>query len=260
VENRNEWFMRQMLRIADWGMAPYHRAEVGGVERVPAGAALYVGNHSGGSMSIDTFIWAAAVFRTHGIPGLPYAMTHDLPLRLPGLHQVLPPMGAVRASPDNLRRLFDAGHKVLVYPGGDAESMRPFRLRNRLRFDGHHGYVRAALRHGVPLVPVVSQGSHSIFMVIDDFRWLASLFGVAQRFRLRSWPLVLSVPWGLTWGPLLPFLPLPAKIRVEILEPIRFDRSGAAAVDDRDYVAACAREVERRMQQVLDRLAAAAQV
>ena len=63
------------------------------------------------------------------------------------------------------------------------------------------------------------------------------------------------MPWGLTFGPPPLYLPLPAKIRMEILDPIRFDRSGPEAERDEAYVNECARVVESRMQRTLDRLA-----
>lgn len=255
LDNRDLWFVEHVVRVVERVMRPYHRAEVAGLERVPQGKALYVGNHSGGSMTIDSFLFGAAVYRAWGLPGVPHILAHDFALSLPGLHQVFSKLGAVRASPENARRLFEAGHKVLVYPGGAEEAMRPFRDRNRIRFYGHHGYVRTALRHDVPVVPVVGQGSHSTFLVVDDARWLARLAGIDRLIRLKAWPITLSFPWGLTFFPPPLYIPMPAKIRMEILEPIHFDRSGEEAAQDDEYVACCAMIVEARMQTALDRLA-----
>jgi diacylglycerol/phytol O-acyltransferase len=254
---RDPWFMEQVVRVVERVIRPYHRGEVAGLERVPEGAALYVGNHSGGSMTIDSFLFGAALFRARGLADCPRVLAHDLALRLPGLRQVFVKLGAVRACPENARRLFEAGHKVLVYPGGDEEAMRPFRDRNRIRFFGHRGYVRTALRHDVPIVPVVGQGSHATFIVLDDAKWLTRLTGIDRLLRVKSWPLTFSLPWGFTPGPPVLYLPLPAKIRMEILEPIRFARTGAEAAKDEAYVAECARLVEGRMQETLSRLARA---
>ena len=256
LENRDPWFVEQVIRVTERVMFPYHRAEVRGLERIPRGAALYVGNHSGGSMTIDSFIFGSAVYRAHGMEAFPYGLVHDFALRLPGLHHVFALLGGVRASHENAQRVFDAGHKVLVYPGGSEEALRPYRDRNRLRFGGHCGYVRLALRHGVPILPVVGQGSHSTFVVLDDMRWFAKLAGLDKRMRMKAWPVTVSVPWGLTFFPPPLYLPMPAKIRMEILEPIRFSRTGEAAAKDEAYVAECATLVENRMQVTLDRLAA----
>ena len=257
LDNRDPWFVENMIRIVERVMVPYHRAEVIGVERIPPGAALYVGNHSGGSMTIDSFIFGAAVYRHCGLADLPFVLAHDFAMNTPGLHHVFSALGCVRASRDNARRIFAAGRKVFVYPGGSEESLRPFRDRDKIRFGGKRGYVRTAIEHGVPIVPVVGQGSHATFIVLDDVKWAAKLLGVDRAWRLRSWSIAFSVPWGLTLFPPPVYLPLPTKIRMEVMEPIRFDRSGAEAAGDDAYVAECAAHVEARMQQTLTRLAAA---
>ena len=59
------------------------------------------------------------------------------------------------------------GAILLVYPGGDREVFRTWRDRNRIDFGGRLGFVRLALRTGVPVVPagsgapVVKVGPHS---------------------------------------------------------------------------------------------------
>jgi 1-acyl-sn-glycerol-3-phosphate acyltransferase len=215
-----------------------------------------VGNHNAAVMTPDSFLLAAALYRRSGLRDLPFGLGHEVAICLPGVHQLIVPLGAVRASHDNAARLFARGHKVLVYPGGDYDSMRPFRHRNRIVFGGRRGYIRLALRCGVPIVPVVAAGAHSTFIVLDDMRWFARWSGLGRLFRVEVWPLALSIPWGLTWTPLLFFVPFPSRIRVEVLDPIRFDRTGPGAAADETYVAACACRVEQTMQHCLDRLTA----
>jgi 1-acyl-sn-glycerol-3-phosphate acyltransferase len=135
--------------------------------------------------------------------------------------------------------------------------MRSFVDRNRIIFGGRTGYVRLALSARVPLVPVVAAGAHSTLIILNDGRWLATAIGAPRLFRTRVWPIALSVPWGLTIGPSPPpYLPLPARILVEVLEPVRFEREGDDAANDPSYVRRCADEVERAMQAALVRLAA----
>ncbi len=237
-------------------LVPWHRAEVTGVERIPAGKGLYVGNHSAGSMLLDTYLAGWAIYRRRGIEDIPYALAHDLILDLPIARQLMRPVGAVRANHENAARLFADGHKLIVYPGGEAETFRKFSDRNRILFGGRTGYVRLALRHGVPIIPVVGQGAHASFMVLHDMPGVARALRLDRLLRVKTWPLTLSLPWGLTLGPPLFFLPFPVKIRVEFLEPILFDRSGEAAARDEAYVRACADRVEAEMQAALTRLAA----
>lgn len=228
---------------------------VRGLGRVPEEPALFVANHNGGLVSADSFVLGAALHRAHGLAGLPHALAHEVILRMPGRHQLLVPLGAVRASPTNATRLFESGRHVLVYPGGDLDSMRPFARRDRIEFGDRRGYVRLALRTGVPIVPVVAAGAHATSIVLTDGRPLARLLGLPRLLRLEVCPVTLSVPWGLVVGITPPHLPFPTRIFLEVMEPIRFERTGTAAAEDRDYVEACHRRVHGAMETRLRLLA-----
>jgi len=256
LENRDLGFIDRLLWFVERVIVPYHRAEVHGIERIPAGPALYVGNHNALAYTPDSFIFGAAAFRAHGIGAMPYGLGHELAISLPLVHELVVPLGAVRASHDNAMRIFAEGHKVLVYPGGDFDAMRPFRHRDRIVFGGRRGYVRLALRAGVPIVPIVAQGAQSTLVVIDDLRWLPRLTGLDRLLRVKVWPICLAMPWGLVALPMFPYLPFPSKIRIEVMEPVRFERTGDDAAADEDYVAGCATRVETAMQETLTRLAA----
>jgi 1-acyl-sn-glycerol-3-phosphate acyltransferase len=255
LENRDPELIDRLHR---WLAAPlrrYFRAQVRGLERIPDGPALLVGNHSSGIITPDLFVFGAALYEARGLAGLPYGLAHEVAMRLPVAHQIIVPCGAVRASHENAHRLFARGEKILVYPGGDVEAMRPFRDRDRIVFDGRRGYVRLALRERVPIVPVVSAGSHSTFVILHDGRFLARWLGVKRLFRLEVWPLTLSLPWGLTLGPVLVYLPYPTRMLIEVGEPIRLEAQGPEAERDEEHVRRCAERVEATMQRMLDRLA-----
>ena len=254
LDNRDEALIQRFVGVAE-AVRRYHRAEVRGVERVPAGPALYVGNHNAGIWTPDSWIFTAAVYREHGLDAVPFGLGHELAIRLRPFHELVVRLGAVRASHENAHRLFAAGRKVLVYPGGDEDSMRPFRDRHRIVFGGRTGFVRLALEAGVPIVPIVACGAHSAFLVLSDNKWLARAIGVDRALRLKVWPTVLSIPWGLTLGPTPPFIPFPSRILIEIMPPIRFREAGPEAAADRDLVARHAADVADAMQDTLDRLA-----
>lgn len=244
------------IRWIERTLVKYHRAEVTGVERIPEGRGLYVGNHSAGSMLLDSYIAGWAIYRQRGLKNMPFALAHDLVVDLPIAKQLFKPVGAVRANHRNAAHVFENGYKLMVYPGGEAETFRAFRDRNKIMFDGRYGYIRLALRHNVPIIPMVGQGAHGAFIVIDEMRWLAKMLQTDKFLRVKTWPLVFSLPWGITIGPPLFFFPLPVKIRVEFLEPIVFQDYGEEAAKDAKYVAACGRQVEAAMQTALSRLAA----
>lgn len=240
-------------KVERW-LVPYHRAEVRGLQNVPAGPALIVGNHSGATYSGDTWILAAHLYRAGGVDALPFGMAHDLVLRVPVLGGLMRRLGVMPAHPEAAAALLGAGHKVMVYPGGDLEALRPWTQRDRVFFSGRRGFVRTALRAGVPIVPVAAQGAHGTLIVIDDLRGLARVSGAARLLRLKVWPLAFTIPWGLTLGPTPPYLPLPAKIRLEVLPPVRFSRTGEAAAADEAYVADCATHIENLLQAAVSRL------
>lgn len=231
----------------------WFRPVIRGLERVPAGRALVVANHNGGILMPDVFVLSCAWRRARGTEDLPYALGHDQAMSVPYLGQFLEALGGLRATADAAHEVFRAGHKVLAFPGGDLENYRPFRDRNRIVFGTHRGYVRLAIREGVPICPVVTAGGHSTFVVLDDGKKLAAMLGL-KKLRVNVCPTVLSIPWGLTVGFPPPYVPLPTQMWIEALEPIHFTRSGEEAASDTVYVEACHAQVVGRMQTALDRL------
>ncbi len=255
LDNRDPIAIAQCCKW--WGplWRAYFRPIVRGLERIPEGPALYVGNHNG-ALSWDSLTFFGEVFDKRGIADVPYALGHEITFWIPPAQQILVPLGVIRASHDNARRAFARGHKVLVYPGGDLDAMRAHRDRNKIIFGPRRGYVRLALTEGVPIVPVISVGAHSVFYVVDDGQWLARMLRFDKLFRVKVCPITLSFPWGLTVGPLVPYVPWPSRFFQEALPPIVFDRSGAEAAADTAYVDHCHAIVLEAMQSAMDRLVA----
>ncbi len=256
LDERDPELIRIVVEALEPALTAWFRPVVRGLDRIPSGACLYVGNHNGGLCSADTFVFAAAAYRAHGVGAVPFGLGHEVAISWPLLHQVLVPLGAVRASHDNAPRLFARGAKVLVYPGGDLDSMRPFRDRDRIEFGPRRGYVRLALRARVPIVPVVAAGAHATFLVLTDGRPLARALRLDRLLRLEVCPIALSVPWGLVVGITPPYLPMPTRMFVEVMEPICFERDGEEAAADASYVEACHQRVHSAMSATLTRLAA----
>jgi 1-acyl-sn-glycerol-3-phosphate acyltransferase len=254
-DNRDPALFERVAKLIERTLVRYHRAEMRGAERIPSGSALYVGNHNSFAYAPEMYLTGLAAYRAHGIEAVPYGLAHEVLLSWPIINDIICPLGAVRASHDNGRRLLAEGHKVLVYPGSDFDAGRPFRHRDRIVFGGRLGYMRLALRAQVPIVPVVAAGAHATTIVIDDLRWLARALRTDRHLRMKVWPLTLSIPWGLTLGPPPPFIPFPSRILLEFLEPIRFERGGEAAASDDAYVAACDEQVRQVMQRALTHLA-----
>jgi 1-acyl-sn-glycerol-3-phosphate acyltransferase len=199
----------------------YFRAQVRGLDRVPEeGPVLFVGNHSGGNMTPDTVVFMLAYNTYFGVERPIYALAHSLVTAAPVLGSFLRRWGVLTAGHEAARTVLDAGHSVLVYPGGDVETHRPWTARNQIRFDGRKGFLRLARETGVPIVPVVSSGGHDTYLPLTDGRWLAGKLRLDRIARLKVLPISLALPWGLNIGDFLGHWPLPARIRVEVLDPI----------------------------------------
>ena len=255
IDARDPALIDRAARLLRRTLIRWHRGSVDGLETLPDGAALFVGNHNAGMYTPDSYIFLEALYAHGGVDALPFALAHGTVYNAPGLAHLLVRLGAVRACHENAGRVFARGDRLLVYPGGDLDAMRPFSRRNEVVFGQRRGYIRLALTHGVPIVPVVSQGAHQAYVVLSDGRWLARALRFDRVFRLKAMPLVLSFPLGFTLGPAVPCIPAPVRVRVKVLPPIHFDRSGPEAADDIAYVTACAAHVEGEMQRALVHLA-----
>lgn len=234
----------------------YFRGEVTGVERVPDGPALLVGNHNAGITSIEPFLLGLRWYRHTGGRDLLRFLGHDMMALLPLLGNFMIKLGMIRASHAAAERALRAGHKVVVLPGGNYEAFRPFAQRHRVDFGGHVGYVRLALRAGVPVVPVLNLGGHETLYVVWRGEALARLTGVKRWLRSDSCPLFLALPWGVALGPVF-HLPLPAKLVVEVGEPLdlRQHLGGDDPADPRALRRLSAL-VQGRLQAMMDRRAA----
>lgn len=221
------------------------------------GPALVVGNHSGGVLAMFEPLMLAHALAPHvGLAALPRLLLHEIMWRTP-LAPAIARLGAVRASRSNADAVLARGEKVLVYPGGDREAFRSFFDRDRVCFGDRRGYVALAIAHGVPLVPVVTAGMHSGFVCLDDGHAIASRFPLARALRVGVLPLTLGFPFGLMPLVPLPYVPLASGVRIRVLAPISFSRSGAEAASDEAYVEACHARVVHAMQQALDALSLA---
>src|SRR5579875_2374868 len=206
----------------------YFRAEVTGLENIPAeGPVLLVGNHSGGTWIADTFVFAQAFYDPFGADRRFHQLAHDLVFKVAGLRTLVQRYGTVPASPANMKRALDLGSALLVYPGGDHETYRPTWESDQIDFDHRTGFVKLALEHGVPIVPVVSIGGQETALFLGRGRRVARLFGLDRRLRLKVLPPVVGPPFGLTIMDLPIRFPLPAKITIEVLEPIELAPRGS---------------------------------
>ncbi len=234
----------------------YFRVQFVGTENVPKeGGALLVGNHNGGLLPADSFMTGVALFDSQPRDRAMFALAHDFLFDDPTFRKWARRLGILRAGHEGARKALSAGHMVLVYPGSDYDAFRPFTERNRVVLAGRKGFLKLALRAGVPIVPVVAKGSHAQFIVLTRGDRLGRALGVHRFGRTDVMPIALSIPWGLTSG-FTPYIPYPTKVTIAFGEPVRFPHLGPEAAEDPVALESCYREVESRMQAMLDRLVA----
>lgn len=228
-------------------LARYHRLDVRGLDTMPEGPAVLVGNHNGGFNPVDG-LFLVHYYRQRGYDDPVYILAHDILFKHPRVAAVLRSVGIVPARRETAHQVLEAGHKLLVFPGGDLETMRPYRDRGKVVLAGRTGFAKLALEHDVPIVPVVSAGSHETLIVLTQGRRLAKALRLPKWARLHSLPIMLAAPWGVLVGPTcaLPYLPLPAKITVQVGAGIE---ARASTTIETMY-----RRVEGTMQDMLDEL------
>lgn len=125
-----------------------------GLEHIPAeGPVLLVGNHSGGWLIVDTFIFGQAYIDRVGPERPFFGLTHDLVFRVPALGAMIEPFGAIPSSPQNMRAALERGAAVLVYPGGDVETYRATWHEAEIDFAHRTGFARLALELGAGADP-----------------------------------------------------------------------------------------------------------
>jgi 1-acyl-sn-glycerol-3-phosphate acyltransferase len=221
LEAWNPEYIRTTLPTLRLFSDVYHRAEVRGLNNIPAeGPVLLVGNHSGGTLISDTFVFAQAFYDHFGPLRRFHQLAHDLVFHLPGVRASLSQYGTVPASPENMGRALERDAALLVYPGGDHETYRPTWQSAEIDFAGRTGFVKLAIEHNVPIVPVVAIGGQETALFLGRGRRFARLLRLDSLFRLKVLPPQLGPPFGLTVLDLPGRIPLPAKITVRALPRI----------------------------------------
>jgi 1-acyl-sn-glycerol-3-phosphate acyltransferase len=225
----------------------WFRAEVEGMENVPAtGGAMLVSNHSG-ALPPDATMIGKAIREEHPHPRPINITVEHFFKGYPGFSTLLPKIGCVAAHPANVQRLlYDEEQLVLVFPEGRKGTEKLFKDRYRLRRFGRGGFVEAAMRARAPIVPVCVVGAEEAAPVFAQLGLLKRLTG------LLYFPITPTFP-HLGLAGMLGYLP--AKFKLRFLAPVEFGEGDSP--DDKALVQTVAHEVRARIQENLwDMLAA----
>ncbi len=235
AEVTQRFFMAALRPIAQ----QWFRIEVRGIDNIPAeGGALVVSNHSG-TVPVDGLMTMVSI---HDQTGRHLrALGADLVFRMPFISSLARKGGATLACNEDAERMLRGGELVGVWPEGFKGIGKPFSQRYKLQRFGRGGFVSAALRTGVPIVPLAVVGAEEIYPLVGNIPALARLIGV---------PYIPVTPFFPLLGP-LGMIPLPSKWLLEFGEPIRTDEYDAGAADDPMLVFDVTDQVRETIQQTL---------
>ncbi len=229
--------------VLDW----YFRMEIKGWERLPKSPALLIGVHASGLLPVEAYLTGFQWYRRFGADRPLHGTAHDVLMSLPGWGQFLRKIGTVPASKSAITEALEAGHDVILWPGGDVDALRPWTQRDQAILDDRMGFVKLATRLGVPIVPVASVGGSDTLFMLTEGRTLARLLRLDKVARAKSFPIALGFPFGLAPG-VIPQVPLPAKIRTEFL-PVVDVGDDPEMAEDPDFVQAKYQEVVDALQE-----------
>ncbi|MEK4241865.1 lysophospholipid acyltransferase family protein [Janibacter sp. FSL W8-0316] len=219
----------------------WFRVEVRGIENIPADSgALLVSNHSG-TVAIDSVITQLAIHDAHPQQRFLRMLGADLVFQLPVVGDVARKTGATLASNADAERLLRGGELVGVWPEGFKGVGKPFRERYKLQRFGRGGFVSAAIRSEVPIIPCSVVGAEEVYPMIGNMKTVARLLGA---------PYAPITPFFPLLGP-LGLIPLPSKWIIEFGEPVDTASLGPAAAEDPMLVFELTDQVRETIQQTL---------
>jgi len=240
--------MIETLVLGSWltfwgGMRRYHRFRVEGFEHLTEpGPALLVAYHARG-FAVDVCLLSVEMHERLGY--FPHAIFHEGIGRLPILRTMLGALGGVAGDDAILGEAVARGEHVIVLPGGGREAFRSACQRYRVDWGERTGYLRLALRLGVPIIPIASRGVDSLYLGLNDGYRLGKRLGVPMQ--LPCW-----VATGATG--LFPLsLPYPVRLRQRIGARIHLDADGPVDPHDGERLLGLHRLVTSRVQALLDR-------
>ena len=219
----------------------WFRVEVRGIENIPSfGGALIVANHSG-TLPLDSLMTQVAVHDEHPAHRHLRMLGADLVFRTPVIGEVARKSGCTLAANPDAERLLASGELAGVWPEGFKGVGKPFSERYKLQRFGRGGFVAAALRTSVPIVPCSIVGAEEIYPILGNLKTIARLVGA---------PYVPITPTFPLLGP-LGLIPLPSKWIIEFGAPVDTAVLGPQAADDPMVVFDLTDRVRETIQQTL---------
>ena len=231
----------------------WFRMEIEGWERIPKAPTLLIGIHSGAPFVWDAWTVGFQWWRHFGSERILHGTAHDALMATPLIGDYFRKMGVLPAAPDSIAAALAAGRDVALWPGGEVDSLRPWVERDKAVLAGRKGFIRMAIRSGVPIVPISTVGGPDSMPVLFKGRTVAKVLQLDKLARLKVMPFSIQAPWGIAPA-MLPEIPFPTKIRTAFQEPITLSKDPEKA-EDEAYVDKKYEEVRQSIQRGIDVLA-----
>ncbi len=168
------------------------RPTLTGLEQLPDGPFLLVANHSAG-IGLAELLSFVALYAEQAGPGRPLAgfaqsASHGL-WPISHLHRHV---GTIPSTYEAAAATLRQGVPILVFPGGDHESLQAIWTPNRVDFGGRVGFLRIAHQHQVPLVPLGIRNGAWTAPLLLRARWLANVLVLPRLlFGTKRWAVSL---------------------------------------------------------------------
>jgi 1-acyl-sn-glycerol-3-phosphate acyltransferase len=229
IDYMDQKFIQKQLRLWNYIAKYYFRLDVTGLENVPKDQnVIFAGGHSGTWLTMDAWTFVYSHGKKFCKEGRHlHFVAHEVLFGFPLLGSYFRKLGGLPPIKSALDEALNQGKDLVIWPGGEIDSMRSWKRRHEVEFGGRKGFIKLAIKHNVPIVPVATVGGSDTVIVLTENQWLARLLGV------HSFPLSLGIPFGI-WFEMIPsHIPMPAKIRTKVLAPVAVD---PGRIDDKKYI------------------------
>jgi 1-acyl-sn-glycerol-3-phosphate acyltransferase len=224
-------YARRTVLLMSFFLRYWFRADVRGIENVPEGRVLLIGNHAGNTFAWDGALLATSLFLEGEPPRIVRGMGEYYLPTIPFFNVFMHRAGSIVGTPGNCAQLLEHEEAIMVFPEGQRGFVKTWRQRYQLQKFGL-GFMRLALETDTPIVPVGIVGGE------EQSPGLANLPALGRLVGSPAFPITLTFP---LLGP-AGFVPLPVKFHLRFGEPLRFE--GDSTEDDA--------EVEEKVEVVKD--------
>lgn len=204
----------------------YSRVQVEGLKHLPEEGAVLACNHTGW-LGLDYANLAVVVHDKTG--RFVRGVVHPAWFKNETIGRFASRLGLAEATKENIVQMARSGKLVVVFPEAEHGAFKDARKAKYKLMEFRRGFVRAAMRAQVPLVPVAIVGGEEANPSLGELELTDKLFRIP-----------LPRPANI--------LPRPVKWRISIMEPVPMDEYTEDDASDRDLVHRLCMEVRDRIQ------------